>query len=84
MATYSYITTAAEDEGLTYAVTQANAALGKKAVPYTATSYFQARVAEVLASYLKSKTVAQEADVTAAYTKASAADQAAVKATLKL
>ena len=84
MATYTYTTTAAEDEGLTYAVTQANAALNKKAVRYTATSYLQARIAEILASYAKVKSHDLEADIAGAFTEASAEDQDAIKTLLGL
>ena len=82
MATYSYTTTAAEDVGLDYAVAQANAARDPKTRAYTATSYVQARMAEILASYVQIKNTDLEVDIAVAFTKASAADQEAVKSRL--
>ena len=84
MATFRYTTTAAEDVGLDYTVDLANAARDPKTPLHTATSYLQERMKEILASYLKAQRAVQEADVATAFSKASAADQAAVKAMLKV
>lgn len=84
MAIYSYTTSLVEEDGLAYIVAQANASLSKDQIMYTNASYVQARMQEILQSYIRIQTVAQEMDVAAAFNTASVTIQDAVLTQLGL